>query len=729
MLCALFVLPASAADSNNKWHLSWKTDENLSVSFTITPTSSGYYSLAVNGSVSKGKLSDGSFDISIEALHQSTEYMAFENYYIDSDILGKETEFKNIYLVAGKTYLVACSYWTEKNVTVSFDIELKKSSYTPATLSGEAKSFTTTSNSLEWFEFTPDKSGDYLITTKGLEKCSLEVYDKSRTLIADFYEPEAGNFKMKLNGKEKYLMKLNVDEEYDSAAYSIAVTKCAKDIEKVEINKALSKVWIGSEIEGENFNYKVTYTDGTSEIIGYEGNEIGLWLNYIGKISDDDFISIYPKGSQKVELNYLCTCKNVCTIKVYGALEMVSSQTPLKENEKASLALTKETVEDGFGDKFDLYSGDSLYKVKVSQTGVYTISVSALIPDGYFDCNFYEDNKAAEYAPDGSGGFVLEAGKEYCLNVFGFTSYKISKVDFKVVLTDHKHSFVTKKVLTPATIKAEGKMTEACKVCGFERTSKISKISSLAFSSKSYAYDGKAKTPSVTIKDTAGKTLKKGTDYTVTYSNNKSMGKATAKVTFKGKYSGTKTLSFNIVPANVKNLKAAQTKSTVKLSWSAVKGATGYRVYTYNSGTKKYTQIASTTSTSLTIKNLKSGTAYTYYVKAYKKVGDTTCKSAAYSKIETATKTSAPKISAVSSSRGSVKIEWDKVSGASGYEVYSSSSKSGTYSKMTSTTGLSVRRILLKSGSTFYYKVRAYKTVGDKKIYSDYSAVRSVKIK
>ena len=61
----------------------------------------------------------------------------------------------------------------------------------------------------------------------------------------------------------------------------------------------------------------------------------------------------------------------------------------------------------------------------------------------------------------------------------------------------------------------------------------------------SYTYDGKAKTPGVTVKD-GTKTLVNGTDYTVKYSNNVNVGTATVTVTGKGNYTGSKSTTFRI---------------------------------------------------------------------------------------------------------------------------------------------------------------------------------------
>lgn len=137
------------------------------------------------------------------------------------------------------------------------------------------------------------------------------------------------------------------------------------------------------------------------------------------------------------------------------------------------------------------------------------------------------------------------------------------------------------------------------------------------------SYTGKAQKPAVTVK--VGKTtLKKGTDYTLTYANNKKIGVASVTVTAKknSAYTGAKTVKFKIVPAKVKGLTAVKlTKTAAKLTWKAVKGADGYAVYTYNKSAKTYTRVKVVKGTSATVKNLKASTTYRFAVRAYTKVG------------------------------------------------------------------------------------------------------------
>ena len=77
----------------------------------------------------------------------------------------------------------------------------------------------------------------------------------------------------------------------------------------------------------------------------------------------------------------------------------------------------------------------------------------------------------------------------------------------------------------------------------------------------SYVYDGKAKTPSVTVKD-GQKTLTNGTDYTVSYSSNVNAGTATVTITGKGSYKNTKVLTFKIKPGSGNASKQTQAASS-----------------------------------------------------------------------------------------------------------------------------------------------------------------------
>ncbi|MBR5088646.1 MAG: fibronectin type III domain-containing protein [Ruminiclostridium sp.] len=145
-------------------------------------------------------------------------------------------------------------------------------------------------------------------------------------------------------------------------------------------------------------------------------------------------------------------------------------------------------------------------------------------------------------------------------------------------------------------------------------------VNDLTFSSISdKTYTGEAIKPAVTVKDGSCK-LVRGTDYTVSYKNNKKIGKATVTIKGKGKYSFTKTLSFIIRPAKT-TLKAKKTDSGQKLSWKKVAGIDKYQVQYSTDGGKTY-KSAGTAASGKTGMNLKlgKGKSYTFRIRSYKTV-------------------------------------------------------------------------------------------------------------
>ena len=75
-----------------------------------------------------------------------------------------------------------------------------------------------------------------------------------------------------------------------------------------------------------------------------------------------------------------------------------------------------------------------------------------------------------------------------------------------------------------------------------------------------------------------------------------------------------------------------------------------------------------------------------------------------------------------------IKLTWEPLSGVDGYQIYRATSKSGTYSKVTSVTGASKSSYINEGrtcGKTYYYKLRAYKRINGKTVYSKFSSVMS----
>lgn len=259
------------------------------------------------------------------------------------------------------------------------------------------------------------------------------------------------------------------------------------------------------------------------------------------------------------------------------------------------------------------------------------------------------------------------------------------------------------------------------------KTVKISKAKITVASA--VAYTGKALKPSVKV--TYGKkTLKAGKHYTVKYSNNKNIGVGKITITGikKGGYTGSKTVSFQIVPAKVTGLKlSSYTTSSATLKWSSVKGATGYYVYSYNAAKKKYTRVATVKKTTATVKGLKKGFEYSYAVKAYKTVGKKTYTSASYSSLLKVCVVPAAPVVTAKPGKNSVALSWKAAAGASGYEVYIRDVAGKKYYSLGTTTKTKYTVKGLDKAE-YSFAVRAYKLNGKKKVYSSYSKLATAAV-
>lgn len=170
--------------------------------------------------------------------------------------------------------------------------------------------------------------------------------------------------------------------------------------------------------------------------------------------------------------------------------------------------------------------------------------------------------------------------------------------------------------------------------------------------------------------------------------------------------------------------------NSVKISWNAYENTDSYLVYRKTKGTS-FKRIAAVTGLSYTDQTAVTGTTYYYTVKAASKYWGSTV----YSKYETnVTGKAMPAKSAITKTQSwgynKAKITWNKVSGASGYRLYYKTSANGAWKYVTqigSGSTVSYVHAGLTSGRTYYYMVRAYRTVSGTKHFGAYSNVMSAK--
>lgn len=179
-------------------------------------------------------------------------------------------------------------------------------------------------------------------------------------------------------------------------------------------------------------------------------------------------------------------------------------------------------------------------------------------------------------------------------------------------------------------------------------------------------------------------------------------------------------------------IKAAANVTSAKVSWTSVSGASGYQIYRSTKKGSTGIRVASPSvkTSSWTDKNLLIGKTYYYKVRAYKKNGSKTTYGKFSGSFAVTPKPAVPtfKLSALNNG---IKVTWNKASGASGYKIYRATSKNGTYKviKNAKSTERCYTSKYLKDKKTYYYKMRSYKVVNGKNVYSKYSIVKSVRTK
>ena len=169
---------------------------------------------------------------------------------------------------------------------------------------------------------------------------------------------------------------------------------------------------------------------------------------------------------------------------------------------------------------------------------------------------------------------------------------------------------------------------------------------------------------------------------------------------------------------------------SIKISWNIKADAKGYEVFNITDNKKIY--VSGGTKTYYVQDGLKTGKKYTYKVRAYnlkenesKVFGDYSSSKAT---VPVPGKPSSIKLYKKSKA---VKVKWSRVKGASGYQVYMAAKKNGKYKNVKNIKSAKTTvytKTKLKKGKKYYFKVRAYKTVGKNKIKGKWSAVKYKKL-
>lgn len=300
-----------------------------------------------------------------------------------------------------------------------------------------------------------------------------------------------------------------------------------------------------------------------------------------------------------------------------------------------------------------------------------------------------------------------------------------------------EHTYETVVVAANATTKTKGTITKQCTVCGDIAAQKaVNYPKNIILSESEFIYDGKVKSPTVTITDSAGKTIDSKHYDIVMSPGRKNVGRYDCTVNFKGKYyTGSINTTFTIVPKATGISGLSNASDGIIIKWKTNSQATGYKIYKSADG-KNYKRIAiikgKDTVSYVDKDQLINGEKYYYKICAYKNDSGVAITSAD-SSIKAIYRLDRTILATVTPVVGKLSVQWETNSKATGYEIqYSLDSKFTTViDTVVMTKGTSYRKTILDlvSGQRYYVRVRAYKEVSGKTYYSAWSSPKNAVVR
>lgn len=389
------------------------------------------------------------------------------------------------------------------------------------------------------------------------------------------------------------------------------------------------------------------------------------------------------------------------------------------------------------------------YSLKIHFIGDYTGEIeekySVTRADGYDLCDIrYDGKKSSNYLSYTYTGSAIKPKVTVYSKVDG--AYLVSGKDY--IVTYSKNVNVGKGDINLSFTEQSNYFGVIGK--SFDITQASASKFTMSLSKTSFVYNGKTQKPSVTVKNSKGQVLKSGKDYTVSIPNAKNIGNYTAKVTFKGNYSGSISRSFAIVPKGTAIKKASAAMQGFSVEWKKqTSKTTGYQVqYSTDKAFKKNVKTVTVKGNKNVKKSFsKLGNYATYYVRArvystVKQNGKNVNLYSGWCQVKSVKTKGVPavKLNSVKAAAYAFTANYNRSGSVTGYQVqYSTASdfkNAKTASKKNTKTKAktySTKVSKLSGAKKYYVRVRTYKTVkvGKKNVtyYSNWSAVKTVTTK
>ncbi len=198
--------------------------------------------------------------------------------------------------------------------------------------------------------------------------------------------------------------------------------------------------------------------------------------------------------------------------------------------------------------------------------------------------------------------------------------------------------------------------------------------------------------------------LSRGTAYHYKVSANSDVIDEGANISLEGPKSSS--ISITTIPAEPTSIRVSDsTTSSLKVSWNAVNGATGYKIYSSLYSNSSFTEVGTSSGTYHNVTGLNDDTTYYFKVKAYNTTGYSSYSSSANGKTQLKPLVAPTGLALSSITNQSMTLSWTPVSGATSYKIYKSTSSGNSTSYYTSTSSTSKSITGLNSGRTYYFWV------------------------
>ena len=261
------------------------------------------------------------------------------------------------------------------------------------------------------------------------------------------------------------------------------------------------------------------------------------------------------------------------------------------------------------------------------QSKTYTRQINIVKQEEEPDIPFDPDNPDEPWNPDCDceydNGVITEPADCMYYGEKKYTCKKCGNYYYEYYADPTAHKY--KNTVTKASTKKNGSVVTKCTWCDKVKSkSTIYYPKTITLSKTSYTYDGKAKKPGVTVKDSKGKTIS-SKYYSVSYSKGrKNVGKYTVTIKFKGNYSGTIKKTFTIKPKAASISKLTKGKKAFTVKWKKqTQQTTGYQIQ-YSTSSKfknaKSVTISKNKTVSKKITKLKAKKKYYIRIRTYKTV-------------------------------------------------------------------------------------------------------------